>query len=148
MTSLHDGPSPWFTADHRTCDRQWAEVEAAVDRGDDAAAAAAWARFDASMRRHLDMEEAVLFPALEAAGMGRMGPIHVMRMEHDQMRSVLRTLAGAADAGEWEEVADHGDTLLMLIQQHNAKEEAVLYPMADQMLAGAWAELSVKLARY
>jgi hemerythrin-like domain-containing protein len=141
-------PSPWFTADHRACDAAWADVEAAVDAGDDAAAAAAHARFDAAMNRHLDMEEQVLFPALQAAGMPRMGPISVMLMEHDQMRGVLRTMEGCAGAGDWEGVADHGDTLLMLIQQHNVKEEGILYPMADQLLHATWDEVAAKLARY
>ncbi len=148
MPNLADGAAPWFTEDHRNCDRLWADVEGAVDDGNDDAAQAAHARFDAAMSRHLDMEEQVLFPALEAAGMPRMGPIHVMLMEHDQMRGVLRTMAGCADAGDWEGVADHGDTLLMLIQQHNVKEEAVLYPMAERLLGPRWPELSEKLARY
>ena len=30
---------------------------------------------------------------------------------------------------------DHGDTLLMIAQQHNVKEENILYPMADDALA-------------
>jgi hemerythrin-like domain-containing protein len=148
MTELPPAPAPWFTADHRACDTTWAEVESAIDSGDIPAAAAAWTRFDASMRRHLAMEEEVLFPALEAAGMPRMGPIHVMLMEHQQMKSVLDTMGSCAEAADWEGVADHGDTLLMLIQQHNVKEEAVLYPMANQMLSHRWAELAEQLSRY
>ncbi len=144
MTELP--PADLFTSDHRACDAIWAEVEAAVEEDKDPSDA--WKRFEAAMFRHLTMEEAVLFPALEAAGMPRMGPIHVMLMEHEQMRSVLRQMGGCADAGEWEDVADHGDTLLMLIQQHNVKEEAVLYPMANRLLAGRWPELVKQLAAY
>ena len=142
------GPVPFFTADHRACDAIWAEVEAGVEGGDNAAAAEAWVRFDAAMRRHLSMEEEVLFPALRAAGMGGMGPIQVMLMEHQQMRSLLDRMAQCASDGDYESLADEGDTLLMVIQQHNAKEEGILYPMAAQMLGGAWPELAEKLGHY
>lgn len=148
MTSLTDGPAPWFTADHRTIDTQWADVESAVARGDIPSAAGAWTRFDANLRRHLSMEEEVLFPALEAAGMPHMGPIYVMLMEHDQMRSLLDQMAEFATSADWESLADHGDTLLMVIQQHNVKEEAIVYPMASRTLTGRWPELSEKLAAY
>ncbi len=142
------GPVPFFTTDHRACDAIWAEVEAAVDVGDDAAAAAAWTRFDAAMRRHLTMEEEVLFPALQDAGMRGMGPIQVMLMEHQQMRAMLDRMAQCASDGDYETLADEGDTLLMVIQQHNIKEEGILYPMAAQMLGARWPELAERLERY
>ena len=148
MTSLTDGPAPWFTADHRSLDTQWAAVESAVDRGDLVTAASAWTRFDTNLRKHLSMEEEVLFPALEAAGMPRMGPLYVMHMEHDQMRALLDAMAASAAATDWEGLADHGDTLLMVIQQHNVKEEAIVYPMAARSLTARWPELSEALARY
>ncbi len=148
MTNLTDGPVSWFTADHRSCDSTWAKVEAAVDAGDATLAADTWIRFDDNLRRHLSMEEEVLFPALAAAGMPHMGPIQVMLMEHEQMRAVLDTMAGCADGGDWEGLADHGDTLLMLIQQHNVKEEGILYPMAGQLLARTWTTVADKLQPY
>ena len=40
-----------------------------------------------------------------------------------------------------------GDTLLMLMQQHNVKEEGMLYPMAARLLGGpAWGPLGEALA--
>lgn len=149
MSESHaTSPNSYFTADHRSCDRLWADVEAAVDSGDDGRAARAWAAFNDAMERHFRMEEEVLFPAFEAAtGMHGGGPTAVMRAEHVQMRGVLRTMADAAAGGDFESVADHGDTLLMLIQQHNVKEEGILYPMADNVLMPQWSELSGRLAR-
>lgn len=142
------GPEAYFTHDHRSCDNIWAEVEQAVDAGDEATALAAWKRFEAAMNRHLDMEEQVLFPALEAAGLPPMGPTAMMRMEHEQMRGLLRRMEALADQGDAEGLADEGDTLLMLIQQHNAKEEGVLYPMAARLLGAQWPAIAEKLARY
>ena len=52
------------------------------------------------------------------------------------------------EAGNAEDAMDLGDTLLMLIQQHNVKEEGMLYPAAEGLLAGDWEALSKVLAEY
>ena len=36
----------------------------------------------------------------------------------------------------------------MLIQQHNVKEEGMLYPMAGNLLAGEWTALAAQLEKY
>lgn len=146
MANVEDGVLAFFSADHTACDAVWAEVEAAGDDG--AKAAAAFARFHAMMERHLRMEEEVLFPAFEeATGMRGMGPTEVMRHEHRQMRALLSDMGAAVTEGRTEALFDLGDTLLMLIQQHNVKEEGMLYPMAEQHLSD-WAPLAGKLRSY
>ena len=141
------GPRAFFTDDHRACDDLWAAVEVAADRRDRAAALAAFARFDAATRRHLDMEEQVLFPELERATGMTMGPTQVMRAEHAQMRGLLDQMARAADV-DLDGLIEHGDTLLMLTQQHNMKEEGILYPMAQAHLAASWEPIGKRLAAY
>jgi hemerythrin-like domain-containing protein len=149
MSDLSTGPLAFFTADHRRCDERWSAVEAAADSGQLAAARAAFEAFDEATRAHLAMEEEVLFPAFEeVTGMHGGGPTHVMRLEHTQMRGVLDQMAAALGGGDLGELLDQGDTLLMLIQQHNAKEEGMLYPMAERALAAQWPGLSGRLAGY
>jgi hemerythrin-like domain-containing protein len=144
---LGAGALAFFSADHRACDALWAKVEAAGEAGDRGAMREAFAAFDRSMRRHFDMEEQVLFPAFERVTGMTMGPTQVMRSEHAQMRGLLDQMAAALD-GDPEAVLDQGDTLLMLVQQHNRKEEGVLYPMCDARLGGEWASVAAALARY
>lgn len=136
--------STFFTDDHRACDAAWTEVERLVDAGDPDGPAA-FHRFAAAMERHFRMEEDVLFPAFEAATGMSGGPTAVMRMEHEQMRGLLRQMASAADADP-EALLDQGDTLLMLVQQHNVKEEGMLYPMCDVRLGGHEDELLARCA--
>lgn len=137
--------SDFLGEDHRQCDVLWADVEQRADAGDVAAVRAAFGDFDAAMRRHFDFEEHVLFPALDdVTGMRGMGPTAVMRQEHEQMRRVLHTMAGALAGGDTGGLLDHGDTLLMLIQQHNVKEEQILYPLADARLAAQWPGLQAR----
>ena len=80
--------------------------------------------------------------------MGGSGPTAVMRMEHQQMRGLLDQIGEAMDANDAQQALDIGDTLLMLIQQHNVKEENMLYPMAQNMLAGEWAVIAAELEKY
>lgn len=140
-------PQRFFTDDHRACDTQWAQVEQAVEAGDDAAAQAAWTTFDTAMRRHFDMEEHVLFPRIETAYGAGFGPVRVMRGEHQQMRGLLDQMGHLAQTGDLEGLVDQGDTLLMLIQQHNVKEETMLYPIADRVIQD-WFGVKGQLERY
>lgn len=139
--------SSFFTTDHRACDHSWAAVEAAVDAGNADQVGPLFTTFDAHMRRHMAWEEDVVFPAFEQATGMIQGPTSVMRHEHGQMRGMLDQMKTALDAGDPDLLADHGDTLLMLIQQHNSKEEGMLYPMADQALGGQWGELKAQLKK-
>jgi hemerythrin-like domain-containing protein len=120
--------------DHRACDDLFASAEAAVAQNEWDGARSLFGRFQAAMAHHLAMEEDVLFPAFEArTGMSE-GPTQVMRMEHDQMRGLLDDMAGAVAAGDRNGFLGLSETLNMLMQQHNLKEENMLYPMSDQVL--------------
>ena len=91
----------------------------------------------------------MLFPAFEAAtGMTDSGPTFVMRMEHEQMRGLLEQMGTALERGDHDALLDQGDTLLMLIQQHNQKEEGMLYPMSERALASEWPALHERVAAY
>ena len=143
------GLADFFAQDHRDCDARWADVEELLDTADIDTARIAWQKYDASMKRHFAMEEEVLFPAFDArSGMAGGGPVAVMKMEHQQMRGLLDQIGDAIESENAEEAMDIGDTLLMLIQQHNVKEEGMLYPMAENMLAGDWDDLVAQLAKY
>lgn len=147
QAGVPEGLAETFKADHERCDALWANVEDAADDPD--ALSAAFTAFDAAVRRHLAMEEDVIFPAFEdATGMHGAGPTAVMRSEHQQMRGLLDAMGRAAESGDADGVLDQGDTLLMLTQQHNLKEEQVLYPMAQGHLAPAWESLLARLGRY
>jgi hemerythrin-like domain-containing protein len=67
------------------------------------------------------------------------GPTQVMRMEHEQMRDLMQEMANAVAAGNQDSYLGLSETLNMLMQQHNLKEENMLYPMSDRVL-GATAQ--------
>ena len=124
----------FLTADHRHCDEAFVGAEQAVARRDWESAGAALRAFVDATERHLRREEDVLFPAFEAATGMTSGPTAVMRSEHAHVRRLLSSLEQAVAARDRDEFLGAAETLLMLMQQHNAKEESILYPMADRVL--------------
>jgi iron-sulfur cluster repair protein YtfE (RIC family) len=133
----------FFSDDHRRCDELFVALEKAVTQGDWADATSVGRRFIGDMEHHMAMEENELFPLLAGVSSGAGGPIHVMRMEHQQMRQLFAQLATALEGRDTQACLDVTETLLMVMQQHHAKEENILYPMADQAL-GAAAERLVR----
>jgi hemerythrin-like domain-containing protein len=123
-------------SDHRSCDDLFASAEAAVAEKNWDSARSLFGRFQAAMAHHLAMEEEVLFPAFEARTGMSMGPTQVMRMEHEQMRGLIEDMARAVAEGNHNTYLGLSETLNMLMQQHNLKEENMLYPMSDQVLGG------------
>jgi hemerythrin-like domain-containing protein len=127
-------PTDIFPDHHRLCDDLFVAAEEAAQRGDWTATAHAFAHFRDQMNAHFEAEEGLLFPAFEAATGMSQGPTEMMRREHEQMRALLAQLESACDAQDDDGYSGVGETLLMLMQQHNMKEENILYPMCDQAL--------------
>ena len=132
MTELF---SAAMTEDHRRCDRLLALVEGAAEGGDWGAVEHEAGRFRDAVEHHFRFEEEVLFPALEGRLPMAAGPTGVMRMEHAQMRRMLEELAAAVTACSADDCLGILETLHLVTQQHNTKEEGILYPMADRALA-------------
>jgi hemerythrin-like domain-containing protein len=90
---------------------------------------------------HHGKEEEFLFPALEAAGVARVGgPIGVMLKEHEQGRRLVSHLRDAVTgytSGDDAASSDIQSTIgeyEALLTQHIEKENKVLFPMADARL--------------
>ena len=121
-------------SDHRACDDLFASAEAAAAQKNWDSARSLFGQFQAAMAHHLAMEEDVLFPAFESRTGMSSGPTQVMRMEHVQMRDLMQEMAKAVAAGNQDSYLGLSETLNMLMQQHNLKEENMLYPMSDRVL--------------
>jgi iron-sulfur cluster repair protein YtfE (RIC family) len=123
-----------FTAHHKHCDRQFAELERAFAAADWGTADAHFRQLQDDLQRHLAAEEEILFPAFEKVTGHAQGPTRVMCMEHDQMRELLQEMSQALAAKDSAALPGIAETLLILMQQHNLKEEQILYPMLDEMV--------------
>lgn len=107
---------------------------------------------------HAKKEDEALFPAIEAIVGAEDGPTQVMRMEHKEihgrgelLRKTLHELnevehpkieAGsaklrelAATGGSAETLRINAEEIIRLLDMHFDKEEQILFPMAETMLA-------------
>jgi hemerythrin-like domain-containing protein len=136
---MHHTITSFLTEDHSRCDDLWTRTEDAVQaqRG----ARDAWNAFRTAIDRHFRMEEEALFPALERAVGGRFPPVGVMLMEHRQMRELFTQLDAAIAAGDVDEFSGLSQTLLIVMEQHNLKEQNILYPTADRALGATTATI-------
>ncbi len=129
-----DPVSSIMAQQHRRCDEHFSEMENAASAGDWEQAEESWKRFHFGTLEHFNNEEGLLFPEFESRTGMSMGPTQVMRMEHEQMRSLLDGLQQAIENRYAEQVLGVGETVMLMLQQHNMKEEQILYPMIDDAM--------------
>ena len=124
----------FMAQDHKDCDLLFADAENATSSGDWESASKAFDKFVSAMERHLGIEEQELFPAFEEETGILTGPTEMMRMEHDQMRTLFTEMKDAVERKDSDDYLGTADTLLIMMQQHNMKEEQILYNIMDQRL--------------
>ncbi|MCW9048456.1 MAG: hemerythrin domain-containing protein [Gammaproteobacteria bacterium] len=121
-----------MTADHKLCDDFYASAELYVSKNDWDQANSATKEFINCMLFHFQHEEEVLFPEFEEVSGMRHGPTEMMRHEHEQMKSLITELEKALQSKNQDRYLGLSETLLIYMQQHNMKEEQILYPMIDR----------------
>jgi len=89
------------------------------------------AMLTAALATHAHMEDELLFIALEAHIDPQFGPLAVMRMEHNEIEGSLIRLQEAQDLAAAKNLLLHA---IQTARAHFAKEEQVLFVMAQQML--------------
>jgi hemerythrin-like domain-containing protein len=105
---------------------------------------------------HHGKEEDILFTTMVEHGFPRNGgPIAVMLHEHDQGRALVAILRQRAEQqGPWsdgdrQEIAEVAGGFAAMLRAHIHKEDAILYPMAEQHLPpSAMEAVSAACERY
>ena len=129
--------SIFMASHHKECDELFARAEESVANGDWGQGVKQWNIFADELEKHFSREEDILFPEFETVTGMTGGPTQMMRMEHEQMRALVVEINKAADSKDKEQFLALTETLMVTMQQHNMKEEQILYPMTDQSLANA-----------
>ncbi len=135
--------------EHRAIERMLAILKEAADRVAEGERIPATLFRDAvdfirnfADRCHHGKEEGQLFPRLEERGMPRgAGPLAVMLHEHAAGRRYVGAIEGAlsayedGDEGATQIIVENSRSYVELLQGHIAKENGVLFPMADRILS-------------
>ena len=58
----------------------------------------------------------------------------VMKHEHEQVRGLMGKMAEAIENEDKDAYLSLAESMMILLQQHNMKEEQMLYAMADRVL--------------
>lgn len=127
--------STYLDQDHRRCDEQYAVAESDVNLRNWDAARKHFDVFISMFDCHLDKEERVLFPRLDHALGNGYGSSVVMRQEHRQMRIMAARMRTAIDRRDYDAFHEQSAHLRALVRQHHLKEERLLHPQADLLLA-------------
>jgi hemerythrin-like domain-containing protein len=144
-------PTEILSAEHRVIEQVLDCLEAIADRARngqsiDLANAEKALRFLKAFadRCHHGKEEDQLFPKMAERGIpARVGPIAVMLDEHEQGRAAIRKMEQAlAEARRGDPhgsagFSEHARAYVDLLREHIAKEDHILFPMAEAALDDA-----------
>ncbi|WP_428024867.1 hemerythrin domain-containing protein [Arcobacter sp.] len=124
----------YMTQNHKECDEILAQLENAVENNNWNKAIELNEKFKNETLKHFDIEENYLFPMFdEKASTGGCGPTQVMKMEHEQARTVFPKIEESIKEKDSDRFFGLSESLMILIQQHNSKEEQMLYTMIQNL---------------
>jgi hemerythrin-like domain-containing protein len=126
--------SQFMTNEHRACDTTFAEAEQAAANGDWKKTEEVFLAFSNETLTHFKREEDELFPTFEAHTGSTEGPTQVMRYEHDQVKGLIGKMAEAIEDQDKDAYLSLCESMMILLQQHNMKEEQMLYAMCERLL--------------
>ncbi len=125
-----------FAHDHRRLEQALEASVVHVNANHWNAATDAFATFRRGIERHMEVEEQVLFPAVEG---GAETPLTaILRKGHRDLRVFFDELDDTLKLHDAEEYRRIAASMRALLERHDEKEEAELYPAAQERLgAGA-----------
>ena len=125
--------SNYLTSEHRECDNIFAQAEQEVANGDFKKAEESFLKFADETLLHFKKEEEQFFPMFEELTGSSDGPTMVMKHEHEQVRGLMGKMAEAIESQNRDAYLSLAESMMILLQQHNMKEEQMLYAMADRV---------------
>jgi hemerythrin-like domain-containing protein len=132
-----------FAHDHRRLEQALEASAAHVRAAQWDVAAIAFAAFRGGIERHMQVEEQVLFPAIEG---GAETPLTAtLRKGHRDLRVFFDELDDALKSRDAEEYGRIAASMRTLLARHDEKEEAELYPAAQALLGAEAAAVAARL---
>ncbi len=130
--------------EHRECDTLFAKAEEAVALNEWDVAQERFLEFADDTLKHFKKEEEELFPTFEAQTGSSEGPTTVMRFEHEQVKGLIGKMAHSLEDQDRDAYLSLAESMMILLQQHNMKEEQMLYAMCDRVLPPQLKEETLK----
>jgi uncharacterized protein (DUF2249 family) len=126
----------YLQSDHRRLDGIMESFQAALKQARWEEASTDFREFVLGLRRHIKIEEEILFPVFEEkTGMTDAGPTFVMKMEHKEIHDLLDRTLAATDGHDAARASETAGALISILMDHNMKEEHILYPESDAFIS-------------
>ena len=142
------GTDNWLEHEHSLYENLLSQCQDAVESEDWGTVDLLFKEMVTSLKRHMALEEEVLYPAYESTSHAPQGPTQALRAEHDQIVRLIRDMARVIKSRGSEHVLE---CLLHLEKQmikHHEKEEDIFLPMASHILDAKREEISRKLTDF
>lgn len=124
-----------FGAAQSAIRKAWEQCLKAIHACDRESVAARFNDFEVRFRRHIKLEEEVLFPALRSEAKLETDPTILMRAEHRRIETMLDQLHARVNAGDCAALYGQHVGVSALFRDHLSAEENVLYPVFDFLIS-------------
>jgi iron-sulfur cluster repair protein YtfE (RIC family) len=138
----------WLIHEHSLYENLLSRCTEAIEIEDWEDADLLFKRMVTHLKRHMAVEEEVLYPAYEAATHAPQGPTGALRDEHDHIVRLIMDMARVIKTRDSDYVLECLSHLEKQMIKHHEKEEDIFLPMASHILDARREEISRQLAEF
>jgi hemerythrin-like domain-containing protein len=138
----------WLVHEHSLYEDLLTECHDAVENEDWEGVNLIFSQLVMHLKRHIALEEEVLYPAYESAPNAPQGPTGALREEHSTIIRLLQDMAPIIRTRDSEHLLESLAYLENQMIKHHEKEEDIFLPMASHILNSSRDELSSRLRQY
>ena len=138
----------WLIHEHSLYEDLLSSCHEAVEIEDWGGANRVFRELVTHLKRHMALEEEVLYSAYEAAVEAPQGPTRALREEHDQIVRLVRDMLRIIKTRDSDHVLESLVHLEKHMIKHHEKEEDIFLPMASHILDARREEISQQLADF
>lgn len=131
----------WLAHDHSLYEELLSKCQDAAETEDWEAVELTFNELITHLKRHMALEEEVLFPAFESIPHAPQGPIAALREEHSKIINLIQDLLKVIKTRNPEHVLKRLTHLENRMINHHEKEEDFFLPMASYILNASHDEL-------
>ena len=138
----------WLVHEHSLYEGLLSRCREAVETEDWGTVNSLFGELVTHLKRHMAMEEEVLYPAYESASHAPQGPTTALREEHTNIIRLIQGVARVIKTRDSEHVNECLAHLEHQMIKHHEKEEDIFLPMASHILDVSRDELLRKMAKF
>jgi hemerythrin-like domain-containing protein len=138
----------WLVHEHSLYEDLLTECHDAVENEDWEGVNLIFSQLVMHLKRHIALEEEVLYPAYESAPHAPQGPTTALREEHSTIIRLLQDMAPVIRTRDSEHLLECLAHLENQMIKHHEKEEDIFLPMASLILNSRRDELSSRLKQF